>query len=112
AHQLVERNLIDGAMPLGKVHRRVDVRAAVLGAGKIVRGVVVALLGDAVGNVLQLETFGGWPEQRLVAVVVREVDERAGWPRRGRRSARTLGGDERKDNDGDGPTNHGAPISA
>src|SRR5438046_1198591 len=62
------------------MHRRVDVRTAVLGRTEVVRRVVVALRRHAVGDLLELETFSCRPEDGLIAVIVREIDERAGRP--------------------------------
>ena len=74
--------------------RRVEVGSAVLRGREIVRGVVVALLGDAIGDFFQLERFRGGPEDRLIAVVVREVDQRAVRPRRPVGRARASGRDD------------------
>ena len=89
ADELVERNLIDRAVALCEVNRRVDVRAAVLGGREVVRGVVVALRRDAVGDLVEPEALSRRPEDGLFAVVVREIDERAGRPARRIRWPRT-----------------------
>src|SRR5688500_7028892 len=47
AHQLFERNLVHGVAAGGEVDGGVEVRAAVLGRGGVVGGVIVALRGHA-----------------------------------------------------------------
>ena len=58
--ETVEWNLVDGLMSLGKVHRRIDVRAAVLGGEEAVGGVVITGRVHAGGAHGELEPLPPW----------------------------------------------------
>jgi hypothetical protein len=66
-----------------------------LGGEEVIGGVVIAALGDALGNLLEPEAIGGRPEDRVGVVRMREVHDLAGWKsRRARRRARGGGNGE------------------
>ena len=82
ADQPPQRDLVRRVAVLGEVHRRVQVRAAVLGRREVVGRVVVALLGLAVGDLLELERRRGRPVDRPLVERMREVDQPAVGERR------------------------------
>ena len=79
-NQPLERHLIDRLPPFEEMNRRIDVRAAVLGAHEPVGGVVVALLGNACRLANQLEAIFGRPVDRRCVEGVREIDHAASLP--------------------------------
>ena len=65
----IERDLIDRLPSLREVHRRVEMRAAVLGGEEVVGGVVIAARRHAVGHFLEPKRVGGRPEDGFRIVV-------------------------------------------
>ena len=75
ADQSVEWNLVGGPCALGEMHRRVEMRAAVLGSAEIVGRIVVALVGRPVGHLFELELLRCRPEDRSVIERMGQVDD-------------------------------------
>jgi hypothetical protein len=75
---LIQFDLIDGLLSLGKMNRRVDMSPAMLGRGKILRRIVIAPIGHPLGYGCTFERLGRNPVDRFLRKIVREVDPRAG----------------------------------
>ena len=73
--QLLERDRVDGLPALREVHRRIDVRAAVLRGEEVVGRVVIARRRHAIGDLVEAKSLGRRPEDGVGVVGVRQVDD-------------------------------------
>src|SRR6185436_19068052 len=73
--QLRQRNLLGGGLPLSEVDRAVEVRAAVLAGGVASRRVPVTAWRHAPTLPLELERLSRGPVDRLLVVIVSEIDQ-------------------------------------
>src|SRR5919108_6463034 len=106
ANELVECYLFDRVVSFREVRGRVEVRTAVLRGREVVRSIVIALRRYAVGNFVEPEPLRRGPVDGLLAVVVREIDERSAGPACARGRARAGAGGEDRGNAPD--ADHGA----
>src|SRR6185436_5809275 len=87
----LDRYLIDRLRTPGKMQRGIQVRAAMLRGGEVVRRVIITARRNPICRLFETERIRGRPEDRRRVVGVREVDELSTRKarRRRRRSWRT-----------------------